>query len=190
MRTLEETLRIGDRLDHRFAELRGVMTASKDRSLRGLAVVLSAAKTEYAVIDGIAVQVWAEEPRTTLDIDIAVRTYDSLPRAALVAAGFALRERHDHSENWTGPDGTPVQFSDDAAFAAAIATAVQHPLGGAELRVAAVPELIRAKLRAARDPARRRSKRLMDIADASALAERYPAALSSLNGEERGELGM
>lgn len=190
MRTLEETLRIADRLDHRFAELRGAMTASKDRSLSGLAAVLSAAGTEYAIIGGIAVQVWSDEPRTTLDIDVAVRSYDTLPRAALAAAGFDLRERHDHSENWTGPDGTPVQFSDDAAFSEAIATAVSHPLGGTDLRIAAVPELIRAKLRAARDPGRRRSKRMMDIADAIALAESHPDVLPGLSPAERRELGV
>jgi hypothetical protein len=58
------------------------------------------------------------------------------------------------------------------------------------LRVAPAGELIRAKLRAARDPERRRSRRLMAVADATALAEQHPDALAALTAEERHELGM
>lgn len=190
MRTVEETLRVGDRLDARFAQLRGRMPTSKERSLIGLARVLAAAPTPYAVIGGIAVQIWSEEPRTTLDIDLAVLSYDALPRDAMVRAGFALTGRFAHSENWTGPDGTPIQFSDDPEFADAIARAAAHPLGDTVLRVAPVAEVIRAKLRAARDTARRRSKRLMDSADALALAEGHPDVVAELTPEERRELGV
>jgi hypothetical protein len=190
VRSVEETLRIGDRLDQRFAQLRGEMARSKERSLVELARLLERAGTPYALIGGVAVQIWSTEPRTTIDVDVAVGSYDALPRDALRAAGFTGDERHEHSENWVGPDGTPVQFTDDPAFAEAIARAETHPLGGAVLRVAPVTEMIRAKLRAGRDPARRRSKRLMDVADATALAEQHPEATCSLTADERRELGL
>lgn len=115
--------------------------------------------------------------------------YDTLPREALTRAGFTLSGRHEHSEDWVGPDGTPVRFTAHPGLADAVAGAHRHPLGDVVLRVAPVTESIRAKLRAARDPARRRSKRLMDVADATALAEHHPHALRALSDEERRELG-
>lgn len=191
MRTVEQTLQIGDQLDRRFAQLRGRVETSKRRSLVELARVLDAADVPYALIEGVAVQIWSAEPRTTLDIDIAVASYADLPRDALRAAGFVYGGRFEHSENWTGPDGAPVQFSDDPAFGGAVARAVPHAIGdySGGLRVASVTDLVRAKLRAARDPARRRSKRLMDIADAVGLTEQHRASLAELSADELRQLG-
>jgi len=153
-----------------------------------VARVFQAGRAQYAVIRGVALQLWSADPRTTLDLDVAVASYDDIPRAALEAAGFVRGRRFAHSENWTGPDGAPVQFTDDPAFAAALRRPEKRRLGDVVLHVAPVVELIRAKLRAADDPARRRSKRLMDIADAVALAEQHPAALKKLTPDERRRL--
>src|SRR5262249_42977250 len=177
--------RIGDRLDRRFAELRGEMPTSKVRTLTELARVFEAEGVPYALIGGVAVQIWSAEPRTTLDVDIAVRSYDDLPRAALRRAGFVRGRRFEHSENWTGPDGAPVQFTDDAAFAAAVRQAKPRALGGVKLRVAPVLELVRAKLRAARDPARRASKRTIDLGDARALCEQHAPVVRRLSIADR-----
>lgn len=188
MRSVDSTLQIGDRLDGRFALLRGEMDRSKERSLVEVARTLAAEQVPYALIGGVAVQIWSAEPRTTLDIDIAVLSYDSLPREALARAGFALEARFEHSENWKGPDGTPVQFTDDATLAAAVRGAEVRSLADVVLRVAPVLELVRAKLRASEDPARRRSKRLMDLADACGLAEQHPEVLSRLDERQRRQL--
>ena len=53
------------------------------------------------------------------------------------------------------------------------------------LRVIGRTDLLHAKLRAAADPARRRSKRLQDLADAQALIESTPPLDQELNPEER-----
>jgi hypothetical protein len=188
MRSAAATLRIGDLLDRQFALLRGEMETSKLRTVTALARVFQDEHVPYAVIGGVAVQLWSKEPRTTLDLDVAVASYDDIPRDALQAAGFVRGRRFAHSENWKGPDGAPVQFTDDAAFAAAVRRAEKRPLGDVVLRVAPVVELIRAKLRAADDPARRRSKRLIDLADAVALAEQHPSALRKLRPDERERL--
>ncbi|MCG3135709.1 MAG: hypothetical protein HMLKMBBP_03442 [Planctomycetes bacterium] len=188
MRSLDETLRIGERLDRRFAELRGEMTHSKERSLAAIARILAATRTRYAVIGGIAVQAWSEEPRTTLDIAVAVASWDAFPRAAFEAEGFSRAGRHAHSENWVGPDGTPVQFAADPAFAAAVDGAVERAFSGGTLRIAPVVELVRMKLVAARDPARRRSKRLLDLSDAVRLCEQYPETGALLSPAERAQL--
>ena len=161
------------------------MATSKERSLIELARLLAAEDVAYALIGGVAVQIWSAEPRTTLDIDVAVVSYDDLPREAMRRAGFVVGGRFEHTENWTGPDGTPVQFSDDPAFAAAVARAKPHPVGDTVLRVVSIADLVKAKLRAARDPARRRSKRLMDLADASALVEQNPAVLDEVDPGDR-----
>ena len=66
----------------------------------------------------MALQIHQTEPRTTLDIDLAIPDRRSIPRAALAAAGFVETGRFPHSENWLGPESTPVQFTDDPALAA------------------------------------------------------------------------
>jgi hypothetical protein len=53
------------------------------------------------------------------------------------------------------------------------------------LRVLRVADLLHEKLRAGRDPARRRSKRLQDLADAQGLLEQDPALRGELSADER-----
>ena len=59
----------------------------------------------YALIGGVAVQLHSQEPRTTRDIDLAVKTYAEVPREALLRAGFEHTGRHAHSDNWLAPGG-------------------------------------------------------------------------------------
>jgi hypothetical protein len=188
MKSAASILRIGDLLDSQFALLRGELETSKSRSVLELARIFAAERVPYVVIRGVAVQLWSSDPRTTLDLDVAVRSCDALPREALVEAGFAFGRRFAHSENWTGPDGAPVQFTDDPAFAAAIDHPEERPLAGHVLRLMPVFELVRAKLRSADDPERRRSKRVMDLADALALSEQHPDVLTKLDADERRRL--
>ena len=76
---------------------------TKEEPLRRVISVLEASATQYAVIGGIAVQLHTSEPRTTLDIDLAVRTFNDIPRDALAQAGFEHDGRHQHSDNWRAP---------------------------------------------------------------------------------------
>jgi hypothetical protein len=190
MRPAEANLRIGGLLDRRFARLRGEMERSKERSLYEVARLLDAAGVPYALIGGVAVQIWSAEPRTTLDIDVAVDSYEALPSEQMRRAGFEHTGRFEHFDNWRGPDGATVQFTDAPAMAGAIRDAERHALSDVSLRVAPVVELVRAKLRASADTARRRSKRVMDLADALALAlgEQVPEALAKLDPAERRRL--
>ena len=189
MQSADQTVRIGDLLDSQFALLRGEMEKSKARSLAELARVFGAADVPYAVTRGVAVQIWSKEPRTTLDVDVAVLSYDTLPRTALKTAGFVPGRKFAHSQNWTGSDGAPVQFTDDPAFAEAVRRPEKRQLAGLSLHLVPVLDLVRAKLRAAADPATRRSKRLMDLADACALTEQHPKVSRRLTPVERHQLG-
>ena len=51
-------------------------------------------------------------------------------------------------------------------------------------RVVRVDDLLRQKIRAGSDPARRRSKRFSDLVDAQGLLEAYPALRGQLTAEE------
>lgn len=164
------------------------MEHTKRPALLALARVFAEAKVPYAIIGGVALQVHQAEPRTTLDIDVAVAAYGQIPRTQLAAAGFSCTGRFSHSENWTGPAGTPVQFTDDPALAEAVKRAEEIELEDVRLRVLSRVDLLHEKLRAAADPARRRSKRLQDLADAQALLESTPALEQELTTEERAVL--
>lgn len=185
---MQSNLEIGFALDRRFHWMRGEMEESKKPALLLLGRVLAEAGTRYAIIGGVALQVHQREPRTTLDVDLAVASLAELPRAALRAAGFSEGGAFAHSENWHGPDRTPVQFTDDAALGPAVERAAEIELDGVRLRVIGKADLLREKLRAGRDPARRRSKRLQDLADAEALLEQEPALAAGLSADERAAL--
>jgi hypothetical protein len=115
-------LEAGFLLDQRWHRMTSGTERSKKPDLVLLARVLGDAQVAYAVIGGLALQVQAE-PRTTLDIDLAVRDRPELPRVRLEAAGFKETGNFAHSDNWVGPGGTPIQFMDDPALAPALGRA-------------------------------------------------------------------
>jgi hypothetical protein len=178
-------LETGFALDRLWHWLRGEMDRTKRPALALLARILAEGGVPYAIIGGVALQVHQAEPRTTLDIDVAVAGSAELPRARLEAAGFRLTGRFAYSENWTAPDGVPVQFTNDPALAGAVMRAEAIAVDDVPLRVIGRLDLLHEKLRAASDPARRRSKRLQDLADAQGLLESVPALASELTAEER-----
>jgi predicted nucleotidyltransferase len=180
-----DRLEIGYLLDRQWHALRGETESTKRPALVALARVLADTATPYAIIGGVALQIQQAEPRTTLDIDLAVSSFDVIPREALGAAGFSLGGRFAHSENWVGPEGVPVQFTDDPALGPALERADEIDLEGVRLRVISRADLLHEKLRAGSDPARRRSKRLQDLADAQALIEETPELRSELSDVER-----
>ena len=181
-------LEIGFLLDRQWHAIRGEMETTKRPALVALARVLADAATPYALIGGTALQIHQADPRTTLDLDLAVPRLDAIPRGELEAAGFRFHGRFTHSENWMSAEGVPVQFTDDPALGPAIGRAIEIELDGVPLRVIGRSDLLHEKLRAGIDPARRRSKRLQDLADAQGLIEELPALERELSAEERAVL--
>lgn len=175
-------------MDRQWFWLRGERERTKRPALLAIARILTEAEVPYAIIRGVALQGHQAEPRTTLDIDVAVAAYDHIPRVQLEAAGFTWTGHFSHSENWLGPEDTPVQFTDDAALADAITRAEDVALEDVRLRVISRADLLHEKLRAASDPTCRRSKRLQDLADAHALLESTPALEQELTDEEHAVL--
>lgn len=181
--TIRAGILAGFELDHLWAQTMGMAPGdSKERPLRLLAEVLDRERVPYALIGGLAVQIRTVEPRTTLDIDVAVPRFSDVPAEALVAAGFKHTGRHGHSDNWRAPGEGPaiamtaVQFSaEDVGIADAIARAETAILAdGVRLRVATAADLVVLKLAAAAEPGRRPSKRQHDVADVVALLELHP----------------
>ena len=164
------------------------MDSTKKPDLLALASILASTGTPYAVIGGVALQIHQAEPRTMLDIDLAVHDVAALPDVALVAAGFSKTGEFGHSTKWRGPGGTPVQFSDDPAFRDALERSSLSTIDGTPLRVVVPIDLVRARLRAARDPGRRRSKRIQDLADAVSLIESQPELVAGLTATEQSDL--
>lgn len=178
-------LSAGFLLDRQWHWLKGEMDQTKRPALLALGRILAEEQISYAIIGGLALQVHQREPRTTLDIDVAVLTRDSIPRDRLRTAGFRFGEAFEHSENWTAADGTPVQFTDDPALARAVTEAGKVVLDEVTLRVIRIQDLLHEKLRAGADPAPRRSKRLQDLSDVQSLLEQDPDLMNELTPEER-----
>lgn len=172
-------------LDRQWHWLRGEMDTTKKPALLTIGRLLSESRIPYAIIGGIAVQIHHPEPRTTLDIDLAVLSCATIPSNALIAAGFRLTGSFEHSQNWIAADGTPVQFTDDPLLADAIASAGEIIIDDVILRVIKPIDLLHEKIRSGTDPARRRSKRLQDLADAQALLETHPEFAQHLSADER-----
>ena len=161
------------------------METAKKPAVLTLVRILEDAKVPYAIIGGIAVQVHDPDPRTTLDIEVAVLELRSIPQEALIAAGFRQTGSFEHSENWLSADRTPVQFTEDPLLAVPVESAGEVEVDGVKIRVIRAVDLLHEKLRAAGDPARRRSKRLQHLADAEALIETYRELALELRPDER-----
>jgi hypothetical protein len=160
---------------------------TKEQPLRAVVSVLEASGTSYAVIGGVAMQLYSREPRTTLDIDLAVVRYDKIPRAALTKAGFVHEGRHPHSDNWRAPGSGPrlqrtaIQFSsEDVGIDSAVARARTVDAGGFQLRLATAGDLLVLKLAAAEEPRRRPSKRRQDLLDIIMLVEEHAAVAAKV----------
>lgn len=178
-------LSVGFMLDRQWHWLRGEMETTKKPTLLALGRLFADTRTPYAIIGGIAVQVHSTEPRTTIDIDLAVLSREAIPREAMTAAAFRMTGVFEHSENWVSPDGTTVQLTDDPLLAGAIHAAEAMQLDDVPLRVIRVVDLMHAKLRAGSDPARRLSKRFQDLGDVIGLLESKPELEQELNEDER-----
>jgi hypothetical protein len=115
-----ERLQDGFALDQLWGLTMGLPDGdTKEAALRQLADLLEKERVHYALIGGIAVQLYTKEPRTTRDIDLALASYEDIPTSALERAGFEHEGRFDHPDNWRAPGLAPrkqhtaIQFTAD-----------------------------------------------------------------------------
>ena len=137
---------------------------------------LRASGQPFCLIGGLAVNHYAE-PVVTLDADFAVAAAADLA-PALRARGFVVEEQA-HSINARLPGSRlRLQITVNSRDAAFPARAVPGRVLGHEVPVACLEDLVRGKLWALSDPARRPSKRAKDEADLVRLAETHPRVLA------------
>ena len=178
-----DLLRLVDRLQQRDRDVMRLWTGgsamvpvSLTEALLDAARALDAAKVRYMLIGGLAVAIHSKRPRATIDVDLAVESTADRHRIVelLRSAGFVSKGEHAHTSNLEHRSGAPVQLTFDSAFDAAIARASKERAPGATFALVSRADLIELKERAARDPARRRSKSLQDQADVELLRGDVP----------------
>lgn len=142
----------------------------------------------WCAIGGIAVNHWAAEPMVTQDVDLVVASED-VERAVevLCAAGFKA-ERHPWSVNFTGGSRVSIQLSTEAVYRDYPGRSLAADVHGILLRVAALEDTLAGKLMAWRDPTRRQSKRIKDLADITRLVEAHPELWASLPAELQNQI--
>lgn len=141
--------------------------------LERLIALLKERGVRYCVIGGQAVNAYAD-PVVSLDLDLVVAT-DQLPEVeAFLSQEFQV-ERFPHSLNVSAQGSDlRVQLQTDPRYAPFLERASLKEVLGLTLPVAAIEDLLRGKVWAAQDKARRGSKRQKDLADIARLLEGYP----------------
>jgi len=142
-------------LDRLWCTLREEPQVTKESTLHLLIQILEETQVPYALVGGVAIQIYVPEPRTTLDIDIAVLAREAVPTSYLEARGFQKTGDFRFSQNWQGPDKTRVQFTLDEYAEQTIGSATLVDWQETKIRVVSRLELLRAKIRAATDKERK-----------------------------------
>jgi hypothetical protein len=151
-------------------------TITMDRAglLEQFIAILEENQVQYCVIGGQGVNAYVD-PLVSLDLDlvIAAGQLDQV-ETLLEAGGFQLK-RFAHSFIVTLPDSSlRLQIQTDPHYATFPQRATNRQVLGLMLPVAAVPDILKGKVCAFQDPARRGSKRQKDLADIARLLEGYP----------------
>ncbi len=145
----------------------------KSRFLDRIIALLAEHGIPYCVVGGHAVNAYVE-PVVTLDLDLAI-TVEELPRARdLLSREFRTQAAaHSLNVSATGSD-LRVQIQTDPRYSSFPARAAPRDVLGLSLPVAGLEDVLRGKVWAVTDTARRPSKRQKDLADISRLLESYP----------------
>ena len=143
-------------------------------------VALCESLRDYCLIGGLAINCYVE-PVYTMDADFALAAaHLDAVKQRLAALGFRL-EDFPHSLNALRADSQlSIQFTKDERYAGFPARAEIRQTLGVSLRVAALPDLVQAKIWAWSDPQRRLSKRKKDELDLIRIAEKFPQFLGAL----------
>ncbi len=137
----------------------------------------------WCAISGVAVNHWAAEPMVTQDVDFVVAA-EAVDRAVavLTEAGFRA-EKFPWSVNFKGQSKVSLQLSTEDFYRDFPARSVPADVHGILLRVAALEDTLRGKIKAWSDSARRQSKRIKDLGDIARLIETHPHLWASLSDD-------
>jgi hypothetical protein len=136
--------------------------------------VLERLEIPWCMIDGLAVNYWADEPLATADVDVVIaadRVGETVD--ALVAAGFKAK-RFEWSVNLKGSSKVSIQISTDEMYREFPSRSAAADVHGILMRVASLGDTLAGKIVAWRDHRRRPSKRQKDLLDVMRLVESHP----------------
>jgi len=130
-----------------------------------LVQALEAREIPWCMIDGLAVNHWADEPMATADVDLVIAA-ERIEEAvtALVESGFTAK-RFAWSVNLQGRSRISVQISTEPCYHDFPSRAVPADVHGILMRVACLEDTLAGKLKAWADTEPRASKRQKDLAD-------------------------
>jgi len=159
--------------------LRAVANDETDM-IRLLLELLRRAGAPYCVIDGLAVNAYAE-PVVSLDLDVVVAAREVEPLCREAGERGLRIERFEQSINLGSPKSDlRIQLQTDERYQEFIPRAERRKVLGYEMQVARLEDVLRGKLWACQDETRRRSKRQKDLADIARLVEARPELLDEL----------
>jgi len=138
------------------------VTVDRSDFLERVIALLQSARVRFCVVDGLAVNAYAE-PVVTVDLDIAVAAEDLARAESLLGEEFE-----------TPGSDLRLNIRKDPRYFAFVDDAQPRNVLGLTLPVAKVEDVLRGKVWAAQDPERRASKRQKDLADIARLLEGYP----------------
>jgi len=149
---------------------------------------LERANVAWCVIDGLAVNHWAQQPMVTQDVDFVVAT-DAIEQtiSLLEQAGFR-GERFPWSVHFKGRSAITIQLSTEDFYRDFPSRAVPADVHGILMRVASLEDTLRGKMKAWSDPERRQSKRIKDLADIARMVESQPALWDLLTDDLKQQL--
>ena len=162
--------------------LNSVANGKKD-IVRVLLSILHQTGSDYCVIGGLGVNAYAE-PVVSLDLDLVVAS-DHIPDIRSVAGAKGMKvEEFEHSINLSisGSD-LRIQLQTDARYQDFLSHREQRDVLGYSMSVASLPDILRGKVWAYSDKARRQSKRQKDLSDIMRLVEAHPKLLDQLPPE-------
>jgi len=133
----------------------------------------------YCVIGGVAVNAYAE-PIVTQDLDIVVVAADLARPRELLEREFRVKE-FEHRLNVYDPGSKlQVQLQLKHEFEGYPERAALREVMDLLLPIADPKDLLASKIAAAREPTRRASKHLKDLADVARLVEAFPELLADV----------
>lgn len=134
---------------------------------------------DYCVIGGLAVNAYAE-PVVSLDLDIVVAVSDMDAICKGVAEHFKIEHFANRVNLSSSESDLRIQLQTDSRYQEFIRNATVRNVLRYEMKVATVEEVLKGKVWAYSDEARRMSKRQKDLADIMRLVESYPDLVDKL----------
>ncbi|OHB85038.1 MAG: hypothetical protein A2Z38_00740 [Planctomycetes bacterium RBG_19FT_COMBO_48_8] len=150
--------------------------------------ILTKTDSRYCLIGGLAVNAYVE-PVVSLDLDIVPASED-LETICREAKEHGLKvEQFEHSVIIASESSDlRIQFQTDPRYQSFLSTANEKNVLGYTMKVARLEDVLRGKVWAYVDKARRKSKRQKDLADIFRIIERYPHLEASLPQSLQDEL--